>query len=274
MIALRKSAASVLVAIVAALSLSRADAQTAPIQGAACGSLTTALGINGSTTPTTVVQPAAGNNLVCVSGTWQYPAYQFGSTAASCNSTNAGAVQYTSGVLEACNGTSWIPIDGGMHFISTQTASSSASLQFSGTNWSSDYNTLFLNCTGIRMSATNNTFDIQIGEGAGPTWETGAHYNVTGQTATATGMMNGSFPQAAGTKTSIRVLGYLDTVSSSALYKTFSWMACSSDSASGCGANTWDSSWWTNDTNPVTGLRIVAQAGTIASGTCSLYGMN
>jgi hypothetical protein len=51
-------------------------------------------------------------------------AARVGSTAASCSSTNAGAVQYTGGVFEGCNGTSWIPMDSGMHYISTQTASS------------------------------------------------------------------------------------------------------------------------------------------------------
>src|ERR1700691_3011553 len=55
--------------------------------------------ISGSTTGTSVVSPAAGNNLVCISGTWQYPTYQFGSTTASCNSTNAGAMQWTGSVL-------------------------------------------------------------------------------------------------------------------------------------------------------------------------------
>src|SRR5438132_814162 len=48
-----------------------------------------------------------GNNAVCISNIWQYPAYQFGSTAASCNGTNAGMVQYTGGVFQGCNGSNW-----------------------------------------------------------------------------------------------------------------------------------------------------------------------
>ena len=33
--------------------------------------------------------------------------------------------------------------------------------------------------------------------------------------------------------------------------------------------------YWNNDTNPITGIEIVASGGgTISSGTCSLYGMN
>jgi len=32
--------------------------------------------------------------------------------------------------------------------------------------------------------------------------------------------------------------------------------------------------YWNNGTNPITGLQVLANAGTILSGTCSLYGMN
>jgi hypothetical protein len=87
-------------------------------------------------------------------------AARVGSTGASCSSTNAGAVQYTSGTLEACNGTSWIPIDSGMHFISTQTASSSTSLQF--TNLPTSYNTLFLNCAGLLMGTDATTLRVYL----------------------------------------------------------------------------------------------------------------
>ena len=52
-------------------------------------------------------QSANGNNAVCISSLWQYPAYQFGSTAAACNSTNAGIVKYTSTHTYLCNGSSW-----------------------------------------------------------------------------------------------------------------------------------------------------------------------
>jgi hypothetical protein len=48
-----------------------------------------------------------GNNTVCNGSVWQFPAYQFGSTAASCNGTNAGIVQWTGSVFQGCNGSSW-----------------------------------------------------------------------------------------------------------------------------------------------------------------------
>src|SRR6478609_6085231 len=60
--------------------------------------------------------------------------------------------------MQLCNGTNWIgwggaSISGGsMTLISTQTASASASLQF--TNLPTSYNTLFLNCTGLLVSAS------------------------------------------------------------------------------------------------------------------------
>jgi hypothetical protein len=52
-------------------------------------------------------QSANGNNTVCIGGVWQYPAYQFGSTAATCNSTNAGIIKYTGNHAYFCNGAAW-----------------------------------------------------------------------------------------------------------------------------------------------------------------------
>ena len=48
-----------------------------------------------------------GNNLVCVSGLWQYPAYQIGATTATCNGTNAGMTQWNGSNMQLCNGSSW-----------------------------------------------------------------------------------------------------------------------------------------------------------------------
>jgi hypothetical protein len=64
--------------------------------------------------------------------------------------------------------------DSALTLISTQTASSSASLQF--TNLPTSYNTLFLNCAGLLMSSNTVVPKLQIGEGAGPTWETAEKY--------------------------------------------------------------------------------------------------
>jgi hypothetical protein len=205
-------------------------------------------------------------------------------SATTCTSSNAGMVQYTSGTLEACNGTSWIPIDGGMHFISTQTASSSASLQFSGANWSSGYNTLFLNCTGLLVSTSPAYLELVVGEGATPTWEAGSHYtNIRtynwvngggpgGGTTTATDILN--WVSGAATSTSIpnALKVYIDDVGSSSIYKMATYHLLNYDSSAQY--EIIGSSYWNNDTNPITGLEVITSAGNITSGTCSLYGMN
>jgi hypothetical protein len=86
-------------------------------------------------------------------------------------------------IYQFCNGTNWKSMggigggsSGGLTLISTQTASASASLQF--TNLPTTYNTLFLNCTGLLTSSNSATVRLNVGEGSGPTWETGAYYTV------------------------------------------------------------------------------------------------
>jgi hypothetical protein len=50
----------------------------------------------------------SGNNLYCSSSLWTYPAYQFGSAnGATCNSTEAGAIQWTGSIFQVCDGSSW-----------------------------------------------------------------------------------------------------------------------------------------------------------------------
>jgi hypothetical protein len=212
------------------------------------------------------------------SNQWQRGPYFFGSTSDTCDSNHAGMVQYTSGTLEACNGTSWIPIDGGMHFIATQTASASASLQF--TNLPTSYNTLFLNCVGLVLSATNNYIYGYVGEGATPTWETGAHYydasndfpgNENNNT-TATDIFNNLIGTATST-TPITIKLYMDNVGSSSLYKMITYDWGLQYNGNGIYGGTGRSNWH-NDTNAITGFELAASAGTITSGTCSLYGMN
>lgn len=47
------------------------------------------------------------NNLRCVSSVWQYPVYQLGATTTACNSSTAGALQWTTTSFQTCNGSSW-----------------------------------------------------------------------------------------------------------------------------------------------------------------------
>jgi hypothetical protein len=186
-----------------------------------------------------------------------------------------------------CNGTNWMSMAGGgggsgpMSLISTQTASASASLQF--TNLPTSYNTLFLNCAGLIESSTG-TFLLQVGEGATPTWQTGAHYSVnniwtgTGNasvkqtvTTTATDLSQLGGPWSTTKPLSLKM--YIDNVGSSTLYKNAIIQETSYVDTSGYFTN-WVGSYWNNDTNPITGLQVTVSTGNLTSGTCSLYGMN
>jgi hypothetical protein len=182
--------------------------------------------------------------------------------------------------FQFCNGTNWIAFgggggsSGGLTLISTQTASASASLQFSGANWSSSYNTLFLTCSAIVLTANAHNVSLEVGEGAGPTWETGSHYSqspdgVTGSQDIFDGMYN-----QASTANPISFNFYISNVSSSTVHKMVNG-SFALDGAPGNGFATGVvAAYWNNDTNPLTGVELVANGTTIASGTCSLYGMN
>ena len=180
--------------------------------------------------------------------------------------------------LQYCNGTQWIAAgggsNGGMTLISTQTASSSASLQF--TSLPTTYNTLFLNCTGLLGSSGGAILYWQVGEGATPTWETGAHYTATNiyanggtpasvSTTTGTDLTNAGNNLNATTPISSKM--YIDNSGSSSAYKVATYQqALGGYIASGFG-------YWNNDKSPITGIQLVTGSGTITSGTCSLYGI-
>jgi hypothetical protein len=201
---------------------------------------------------------------------------QVGATSASCGTGNAGAVQYTGGLLEFCNGSSWEKISFGPGpgvLISTQTASSSASLQFTTTanTFSSSYNTLFINCWGLLLSAANHTIYMYVGEGSGPTWKTAATYtspNGAGQTDLL-GLGNFNLNTATDP---LDFDTYIYNVSSTTLHKVFllnEYLYTAANQAYGS-----IPAFWAGDTAALTGVELVPSAGTIASGTCSLYGMN
>ena len=74
--------------------------------------------------------------------------------------------------FQFCNGTTWMSMSGGgpgagpMSLISTQTASASASLQFTGLPTS--YNTFMLTCSSIiTATAGSPSFTLQIGKEPG-----------------------------------------------------------------------------------------------------------
>jgi hypothetical protein len=188
--------------------------------------------------------------------------------------------------MQFCNGTTWMSMAGGgagsgpMTLISTQTASASASLQF--TNLPTSYNTLFLNCEGLITSIDQVGMGLVVGEGAGPTWKTATSYIVSGVQQLA----GGSFTSEASPSgnlipgvcnsnvnpTSIKL--YIGNVASATRYKLASYNAgCYWSAAPGLFYFA-GSGYWGGDTNPITGLQLAPGSGNIASGTCSLYGMN
>ena len=192
-----------------------------------------------------------------------------------------------------CNGTVWMPFGaigggsgGGLALISTQTASSSSSLQF--TNLPTSYNTLFLNCSGLLMNSNSTAPQLLVGEGSTPTWETGAHYTVETEffggggaagayAATMSDLLEASacgcdYSGSTTYPTSLKT--YIDNVGSSSLYKYVTTTLDITLGGSGNYLNLYYS-YWAGDTNPITGIEVVASGGgTFTSGTCSLYGMN
>jgi hypothetical protein len=174
-------------------------------------------------------------------------------------------------------------------YISTQTASASASLQF--TNLPTSYNTLFLNCTGLVASSTSAYIVYQVGEGATPTWETGAHYSgfiasnfgeselstLSGQ-IDLTGLGGGGGFSLSGTTSYPETMQlYIPTPSSSSAYKQTTWSATGYNTPNSTYAEDEGDGFWSSDTQPITALQVTTtnHAGaTITSGSCSLYGLN
>ena len=213
---------------------------------------------------------------------------------------NEGDMTYnhTFHTMQFCDGTNWYSMkgggggsSGGLTLISTQTASASASLQFSAANWSSSYNTLFLDCSGLMLSTNNVGLCFQVGEGAGPTWETTNKYYVSlvaasngdqgnANSTTETdllGTCSANFsspnqPLKSGYPISAKM--YIDNAASATINKNVTSFAMLKGEVSGNVYEWLTTSYWANDTNALTGLKISPASGNITSGTCSLYGMN
>ena len=116
-------------ALAVALALWALPAEADNVIGNSC----TSVGQSGNS-----ARYADGNNEWCNGSTWQYPAYQFGSSSASCNSsTQGGIVQWTGSFLEGCNGASWVTL-AGLPNVSTYctVASGLSCTGNSGASWS------------------------------------------------------------------------------------------------------------------------------------------
>jgi hypothetical protein len=133
-----------------------------------------------------------------------------------------------------------------------------------------------LNCAGLVPSAGSAMTEIQVGEGATPTWETTSNYLIgyTGSGGTNAGTVPNLVATVGSTSNPVSIKLYIDYVSSSSIYKLATWQYGQIESANGQAYVANGTSFWENDTNPITGLRIDESTGNITSGTCSLYGMN
>lgn len=225
---------------------------TGTASGLTAGTATAANGLASATTTVSVsaaTAPASGQVLTATSGTaatWQTPA--------------AGG-------------------SGALTLISTQTASNSAALQW--TNLPTTYNDLELKCQGITPAA-NAGLNIQVGEGAGPTWETSSYTYAVLIWSSSSSVVS---PQGNGGASSIQLVGNnavnggtaivdanIANVASSTTYKFI--LAHTGFSNSGSLLMASASGEYVGDTNPVTAIRVLMSTGNITSGTCSLYGIS
>lgn len=168
---------------------------------------------------------------------------------------------------------------GGLALLSTKTANNSAaSLDF--TALPGGYNTLQLDCNNIAPATNNVGIGLQVGEGAGPSWET-ANYKYAGsayrngtqsnpfslsdsQIATFTVGLSSSYSYSL--KAFVSMIGAYKIINFTASYMSavdgpnLTWMT-------GSGA-------YVGDTNAISALRLLMGSGNIATGTCSLYGLS
>jgi hypothetical protein len=163
--------------------------------------------------------------------------------------------------------------------ISTQTVAAGASMTFTGLT---AYLTYFLACSQV-FPALTAEIQVQFGEGSPVTWNTSGNYawsnmalgsnSTTAANAVST-TDNGISPAGGAISpslvNSIDFWGYLNDVTLSGAVHFFTWTGATKGTnyyvSNGAGT-------WTSDTNPVTGVRVIA-AGQNVTGKCSLYGLN
>jgi hypothetical protein len=176
------------------------------------------------------------------------------------------------------------PSSGAMTLISTQTASNSTSLQWTGL---SGYNSYVLIFNNIQISSVNSKICMQVGTGSGPTYLTSGYsqsilYQSQGSasaiqgtgytylTLTPVGIsVSGSFSgDIAGINGNITLNGFLTQyLSIEGVSQYVSYTSLSQINASGGGVQYSTSA-------PYTAFKMYPNAGNITSGTASLYGIS
>jgi hypothetical protein len=178
-----------------------------PVPAAAqVGNSCTTNGTSGTYNPTGTVEGL----LLCSGGSWVYPAVQIGSTSATCNSTDAGILQWTGSVFQGCNGSSWSTFTTGSSTITLGTSASVTNPQRSGDPttglFSDTTSTVEIAAAGTKVFSIANTgiLNIPIGpttatydgsyqlNGNNALWQDAANYNVAvGPTAFPTTVSQG-----------------------------------------------------------------------------------
>lgn len=171
---------------------------------------------------------------------------------------------------------------GALTLISTQTASASASLAWTGLP--TTYNQLMLTCQSLVPSTATGLL-LQVGTGAGPTYQTSGYYavnneclsgngacTVTPQTAATSYVLTGASGFTATTSFGNVLTAYIGNINLTASYKTLHTEMTYFYQNNGTASSTSGGSW--NGTAAVTALKLALSSGTITSGTCSLYGLS
>lgn len=228
------------------------------------------------TTWATLGGTASGS--ITASGYTQNTAKMLGRTTGSSGAieeiTVGSGLSLSAGSLTATGGSS-----GALIFLEAHTASTSAQLDF--TTFSTTYEEYVFSLINVIPSTDAVDFQVRVGTGGGPTYDTGANYDWThkytyiasegteGASNTSIFKIRGSVTNSTmGTSGEAR----LYTPTSSTLYKGFlyhttSWVGAVGAAVHDVGAGTY------KQTTAVTGIRFFMSSGNIASGTIRMYGV-
>lgn len=138
-----------------------------PAQGGSCTSGQVTGPINNSVA-------SDANNLRCVSSAWAYPIYQLGATSTACNSSTAGALQWTTTSFKGCDGSNWNAFITGGTALSAITAATGSNTIANGANaqtWNWDTittgNALTLSSTSVTSGSLLTVQATNVTNGGG-----------------------------------------------------------------------------------------------------------
>jgi hypothetical protein len=164
----------------------------------------------------------------------------------------------------------------------TQLVSPAGPIQFTNLD-TTDFTAWRLTCHDLTPNPSAVQMAIQVGEGAGPTWETGNNYvyneseSPSGTLSTNTNGSVGSVLVGFGSWDSTNgasgsFVATFGNLSLSTGHKVFSYVGAYSKSAVGQ-TPIWGMGEWIGDTNPITAIRVIAVGGGNFYGVCTLEGL-